>query len=436
MTYIIVGGLIFIYVLFYKPEWVAILVFTLTISSINIELAQLPLNLKAIITIALFVRILFDGKKNLMYPSFVSSNSVKIFLLFWIYALMISADQGLLSFELFKRILSVVLSAYCAYHFVYVKGNSNVLRAAVILSGLICFADLVYTYKVFGTFPVQRIYMLFTGQEQEIDPDDMYEAELNHNFYGQICGIAFIFVLNDLIRNKNSKRIIMLLLPAMFLGVLMSTSRSAMMALIIISLVIVFNGLKRLEYRKKVYRIGGFALIAATVGILLFSTMGMYFKLDSKFVDEVVFRMTEEPMAIIQKAFGYNYNVQNLGSMEWREEASADAYAAFSSLSFPEQLKGIGQGGFLERNLGNGLNPHNGVLLILIESGIVGLIIYIALMGNVMVQAIRTKVFSPSMAVVGFILIYGIGQNEEMISITMFMFVATLIAETRLKKAQ
>jgi oligosaccharide repeat unit polymerase len=305
---------------------------------------------------------------------------------------------------------------------------------AVILSGLICFADLVYTYKAFGTFPVQRLYLVFTGQTQETDPDDIYEAEINHNFYGEITGLAFVFILNDLIKNRNSTRLMMLLLPCMFVGVLMSTSRSSLLALIIISILIVFNGLRRIEYRRKVYRIGSFALVASIVGILLFSTVGMYFKLDNKFADEVVLRLTEEPIAMIQKALGYNYDVQNLGSMDWREEASSDAFAAYSSLKFSEQMQGIGQGGFLERNLGNGLNPHNGILLILIEAGLIGLIIYSILMGRVIFEAIRAKIFSPSFAVVGFILVYGIGQNEEITSITMFLFVVTLIAETRFSR--
>jgi hypothetical protein len=436
MGLIIIGGIFFIIGLIYRPEWVAVLLFTLTISIFNVEMVQLPINLKAIISIALFLRILFGNKDNLKYPSFLSSGSVKLFFLFWIYVLIISSDQGLFTIDLVKRVTSLLLLAYFAYHFLYVKGNSNVLRAALILSGLICFADLVYTYKEFGSFPVQRVFLALTGQVQEVDPDDMYESQTNHNFYGQITGMAFVFILNDLIKNKSSPRYMMLLLPFMFIGVLMSTSRSALLALIIMTIVIIFSGLRKVEYRKKVYKIGSFALAAIAVGILLFSTIGMYFKLDNKFADEVVLRLTEEPIAIVQKTLGYNYDVQNLGSMDWREEASTDALAVYSKLKFAEQMKGIGHGGFMERNLGNGLNPHNGILLILIETGLVGLTIYCLLMGSVLIKAIKTKVFSPSFAVIGFILIYGIGQNEEIASIVMFLFVATLIAETRFQSAE
>jgi O-antigen ligase len=220
----------------------------------------------------------------------------------------------------------------------------------------------------------------------------------------------------------------------MFMTVLMSTSRSALMALIVVAFILIFNGIKHKEERKKVSKIATFAIGAIIVGILLFTTVGMYLKLDSKFVDEVVFRLTDEPIAIIQKALGQNYNVQNLGSMDWREEASADAYAAYMHLPFNEQLTGIGQGGFLDRNLGHGLNPHNGILLILIETGIIGLLLYIIMVGGVIGEAIKLKHISPSFAVLVFTLIYGIGQNGEMTSTTTFLFVATMIAEQKFIK--
>lgn len=120
--------------------------------------------------------------------------------------------------------------------------------------------------------------------------------------------------------------------------------------------------------------------------------------------------------------------------MDWREEASADAYAAYMHLPFNEQLVGIGQGGFLERNLGHGLNPHNGILLILIETGIVGLLLYIIMVGGVIWEAVKLKYISPSFAVLVFVLIYGIGQNGEMTSTTTFLFLATMIAEQKFLK--
>ncbi len=385
--------------------------------------------------VLLFCRILIDKSQKKDYPNFLGVASVKLFLIYWVYVIMVTGGQGLLTFNVIKETLSIILYAYFVYYYFFAKGNSNILRTAVILSGLICFSDLVYTYKFFGSFPVQRIYYLFSGQTQEIDPDDMYEALLNHNFFGQICGVAFVFALSELIRNRSLKWYSIILLPIMFSGVMMSTSRSALMSLVIMSIIVLFSGLKHKEYRKKVYKVGRFALMSIVVILLLFSTIGMYFNLESNFVDQINFRLAEEPIAIFQKALGLNYNVQNLGSIDWREEAASKAYAAYSKLSFPEQLTGIGANGFMERDLGNGLNPHNGVLLILIETGLVGFILYFILVAGTMIKSIRMHNLSSSFAALGSMLIYGIGQNGDMTSATFFLFVFTIIAEIQFKKA-
>ena len=427
------ASLMFIWALLVKPEWVAILLFTLSIANMNIDINGLPMNLRAIITLALFGRVVTLRQSKIKYPAFITTTPGILFLVYIGYTVMISLGEDLLTFELIKQTISTLICTYCAYYFFMIKGKADILKTAVILAGIICFADLAYTYIRFGSFPVQRIYLQLMGIEPEdIEDEGFFISTVNHNFFGQICASAFIFILTDLIKNKKTNWYTMILMPIMFLGVLMSTSRSALMALIVVAVLLVFNGLRNREYRRKVYRMGTFALSAIVVGILLFTTLGMYFKLDSQFVEEVVFRLTEEPMAIIQKALGMNYNVQNLGSMDWREESAANAYEAYMRLNFREQITGIGQGGFLARRLSGGLNPHNGILLILIESGMIGLFLYAVLIFMVIRKSLQLKNFSPSLAVVIFTLIYGIGQNGELTSLTTFLFVATVIGEIEL----
>jgi O-antigen ligase len=87
-----------------------------------------------------------------------------------------------------------------------------------------------------------------------------------------------------------------------------------------------------------------------------------------------------------------NYNANALEAMDWREEASADAFAAFMNLSSLEQIFGIGYWGFIVRDLGHtGLNPHNGFLLLLIETGIVGLLIYVILVASIIKRSSEIK---------------------------------------------
>jgi hypothetical protein len=89
---------------------------------------------------------------------------------------------------------------------------------------------------------------------------------------------------------------------------------------------------------------------------------------------------------------------------------------------------------FRARNFGHGYNAHNAILLLLIENGILGFGIYIILVGGMIVLCIINKNYSPSLAAVCFILIYGLGQNREWTSITTLLFVISMAAELRMSR--
>ncbi len=371
--WLLLGGALFLYVLFYRPEIIAVLLFTLIIANINFDLKGLPLNLKAVITILLFGRIIAIRTGDKPYPSFLSNAAVKCLLVYMAYVLVISTMFDLFSMDLLKQAFSTCIASFCVYHYFFHSYNDNYLKIALILSGSICFADLAYTYIHFGSFPVRRIYLQYIDAPAEMAAsDDETGGFINWNFFGQICGMCFIFLFNDFIKDRLLHKLMILLLPVMFLGVLMSTSRSTLLGIIVMSIVLILNAIKYKDQKNRVYKIGALCIGTIFIGILLFSLLGKYINLDSSFVDQIVARLTEEPVALIRKTFGYSYNVNNMGPMAWREEASSNAYGEFLRLNFTEQLFGIGNGGFIQRNLGNGLNPHNGLLLILIEDGIVG----------------------------------------------------------------
>ena len=126
-----------------------------------------------------------------------------------------------------------------------------------------------------------------------------------------------------------------------------------------------------------------------------------------------------------------NYNANSLEAMDWREEASADAFNAFMNLSTLEQLFGIGYWGFIVRDLGHtGLNPHNGFLLLLIETGLMGLVMYIILVIAIIRKSLRSNTnIPPLVTTLIFVIFYCIGQNGELTSSITFLFISTLIAE-------
>ena len=420
----------FLYLLVSKPGIIVVLFFTITIADINFELGGLPLNIRAIIGIALFGRTLVYSKSE-GQPVFLSNPNILLILWFTLFSLLITAFYDLITAAFLKQSALTLIVVYCGYYYYFKKGNMFYLRISLILAGLICFSDLVYTYSVYGEFPVQRVYQMLLKIPIELDERGEILEIINHNFYGLICGMSFVIILNEFINHKSPNKYTLLLLPIMFLGVLMSTSRSTLLGIIVISIVLIARELKHREQVKKAYM-----LIALALGILffclfLFTTLQSYFTLEGDFIERIAQRLIDEPVAVLNKHLGLNYNVQALDAMDWREKASTDAFAAFLDLNTIEQLFGIGYWGFIVRDLGHtGLNPHNGFLLLVIETGIAGLVMYCMLIASIIRKSIKLNDnIPPLVTTLIFVIFYCIGQNGELTSSITFLFIVTLIAE-------
>jgi hypothetical protein len=390
------------------------------IADVNLEMIALPLNLRAIISLALFGRIVLD-KKLSGNPSFFVDVNALFMLAYVIYIVLVSFPYGLLDIDLIKNSFLAFIAAYCGYHIFFKTGDYRYLKISIILAGLICFSDLVYTYKVYGGFPVRRLYSIFSDKL----------VETNWNFFGYICGVSFVFLLNDFIHDHLNNKLIVLLLPVMLLGVIMSTSRSALLGLFVVSIVLFWNALRSRDKGNKIVNLLLIFLGCFIIVLLVFQGLKGLFHIDSSFVDKIMARLIDEPIAVLNKQLGNQYNVQALDSMEWREESSANAFDAFLNLSTIEQFFGIGMGGFLARDLGFGLNPHNGFLKILIETGIIGTMLYMLLILFMGRQSGLLKNHSSVLVAIAFIWVYCIGQNGEMTSTLIYLFIGTLIAQNK-----
>jgi len=138
-----------------------------------------------------------------------------------------------------------------------------------------------------------------------------------------------------------------------------------------------------------------------------------------------------EPIAVLNKHLGLNYDVHSLGAMEWRTEASSDALGAFLNLKTVEEFFGIGFWGYVTRNLGhNNLPPHNGLLMLLIEFGIVGLLYWCVMIYSYLAKSFRVSdMTSPISIAIIFVILFSLANNAELTGSIMFLFVSTLIAE-------
>lgn len=412
-----VGAILFVYYLVKKPEMIAIALFVAIIADVNFKLNGIPLNFRATMTVCLLARVLLS-KDRKPVPPFINHTYTKIIIFFLIYSVGISAAKGLFTFEMLKEGILCFVSAYLAYYYFFMHNNSRVLKISIIIAGLICLLDLAYTYKFVGGFPALRVYYLFT-------PAFGY---MNHNFFGQVCALGFVYLLSDYMNSGKSDKIDLYMMPLMFLGVLLSTSRSALLCVAIVAIGMIAAGLFSAKKGKKAG-----TLILVVVGcffltLFLFQLLQAVFSLNSQFFETITARLIDEPMAMINRQLGNNYNALSLDSMDWRVEASHIAMDTFDGLGLGEKLFGIGIGGFGARNYGNGYDAHNGILLMMIEFGIVGSFIYFAMILSLIYRAMKNKINSPIVAVLVFLIMYITSHNKELVAIFTYLLTGTLVA--------
>lgn len=352
--------------------------------------------------------------------------------MFLLYTLALSEFYDLLTVSYARTCALTFISAYTGYYFFFRYNDTRLLKISLYIAGLICFSDLVYTYAREGEFPVLRIYKSLLGIPETLDENGTIVEPINWGFYGLICGMAFTVLLTEYINGKLASKLALIALPLMFLGVLMSTSRSALLGVFGISFFIIareFNNRARWQRAASLIMIIVSALI---VSLIVFMSIQSLFALNTEFMESITDRLIDEPIAVLNKYLGLNYNANALGAMEWRKEASSDAFGAFLDLQTVEQFFGIGFWGYVTRNLGhNNLPPHNGLLMLLIEFGIAGLVFWSLMIYSYLIRSFRVNsMTSPISISIIFIILFSLANNAELTGSIMFLFVATLIAES------
>lgn len=409
----------------YRPKYVAVLLIAMTIGNINFDISGVPLNLRAIISISLLGRILI-GKSQAYYYSFFKTIYSTLIIVFFLYTIMSTYWNDLLDFDLIKNFVMTYLSAYFAYYYFFYNNDSSILLSGLVIAGLICLADLIYTYKVIGTFPpVHRIIDIYTGKAQTLEDTDQ-----NHNFYGYVCGVCFVFLFNEYMQGRLKFKLYWLAMPLMLLGVIMSTSRAAISVVVIVVLWILYQSYRSSkEGARRVFKLVSMLLLAVSLSVFFYGTVKAIFKVNSDIMETLTDRLIDEPVAVVQKNLGMNYDASVLGAMEWRKDANEIAYDTYQSLLPIEQIFGIGTGGFTVRDYGHGYNVHNGYFLLLIEGGAVGFLIYFTLIIILLSNIAKQKRISSAYMALLFILLFTVTHNSEMVSATAFFMVGCIAGE-------
>ena len=69
--------------------------------------------------------------------------------------------------------------------------------------------------------------------------------------FGYICGTAFVFLLSDYLTESKTNKMSLLLMPMQFMGVLLSTSRGALLAMIVVTIVLIGKALMSKTHGKR-----------------------------------------------------------------------------------------------------------------------------------------------------------------------------------------
>ena len=419
--------------LFSKPELLLVLFFTLTIAAVNFDIPGTSIKFRPILAAILIFQSFFNQINKV--PQYPFRRNVLALSLFFLYCIFLSWGMETFTAEIAKLLLLSAVSAYLGFYAFQFKNDASIIIKSIVFAGFICFADVLYTYVVIGNFPVQRLFNLLLPDTETLESLN----DTNHNFYGFICGIGFLLMLNEGIKNHFIQPIKYLIsMPVLLLGVLMSTSRSALFGVTIAIIGLCWMYFGKQEYRKLMsgFIVKGFlTLLGALIAFVLIQNL---FALENAFIDNIYFRLVEEPIAVFRKYSGQSYDIQQLDAMDWRAESAAIAWQVYLHLPPWKQLFGVGIGGYLQNNLGhNELNPHNGYLYLLIESGLIGCLLYFSLVFLMIKDALQKNTISSLLLVMLFIMFYSAGQNDELITASAMITISSLISEnSQIKSVQ
>ena len=404
-----------LFIIIIWPYQACILLYFLIIDNINIDIGISGFNLRSFFTLAIFFRYIFMGDVNLKSVSKLLSNKhIMVLILVHVYFYFTTILNGYNTFDNLKGIvLDFIIIIITAV--LFNKNKDSILVISILLSGLASFSDLIYTYLLFDGFPVRRIISIIFSENQDI----------NHNFLGYLCAASFIIVVFLIVSHSYSKivkNLLYLFLLVYLSGVMLSTSRSAILGLFVILIFYLTDH----NIRKRVLVIvSKFSLIIILVIPIIATELAP--KLSKNLVNEIKKRLIEEPVAMYNKHAGSTYNPNDLDSGEWREESSSLAWRNFENLNGAEKIIGIGRGGYIHRNLGDGLSTHNGYLLNLIEYGILGFLSYMLIIIGVIKQSYKYRLKKPYFFLIIYILLYSLPQNEELIGTFMTIIIVSNI---------
>lgn len=432
---------VFIFLLVEYPYYlVSIFIFS-HLYNFNLELPG-PLDLRGWISFLLVLRLVVFDKENidLILNKLLFNNIFMLILVFATYNLIITFFESENLIMTLRIMVFNIISVLLGFLVVANGYTKKVLITAVLAAGLFSTADLIYTYFVQGRLRIIRILDFISKSDF---------VTMNHNFFGMLSGLGLVVTYSLLVSREYNKILSVLLLGVFSLGLLISTSRGVFLAVIVSTLVITyFTPQLVLNFRKIIFSISVFITIAILVGFS-YSFILSSMKIESKFADQLYYRLVEEPASIFGsdvKKFDWDDNLKQ-GTMKWRLEKAKRDLDVFLSKPMEVILFGYGEGGYTRlgevefdiREEAYQYSAHNGYINLLAESGILGFFIFMAISVFITIKSLKllkeNQMNYSMIYLFIFMMVYALGNDSKLTGKFTFIILGSIIASISLSSA-
>ncbi|MCP5064116.1 MAG: hypothetical protein GY936_16875 [Ignavibacteriae bacterium] len=436
--FVVLFGAGILFLIIEYPYHIAGLVIFMTVYRFNIE-TPLPLDARGLITLVLFARLYFFDKSNAsIVNNYLPKNKVfwVIFTFSFIVIIMpvINSEKFL---KLFKDIILNLVVLIIGFLVLIDDKGKKVFMYSIIAVSFINSIDLLYTYFTGRGLNVVRVVDVILGRH----------IVFNHNFPGMLSSLGLLFVYL-LYARKEASRILLLILGSLFfVALILSTSRSALLAFILVFILMNFIEVDLKENIRKfvIYGVGAVSLL-----VVFFFMYNLFLETQSKnqFVDKIYYRLIDEPLQIFglsdTKDFDIYSHKKKQGSMKFRAEKWGEDFNKFRYLSLSVQGFGLGPKKYSEiskkeyKNAGKyagnfrrQLAAHNGYLIILVERGVLGLTLYLLILISISVSAFKVikhyQLKTPVIYLFLFIAFYSFAQNSELVGVYAYLLMGGVL---------
>ena len=435
---LIVGGVIFfgiiVFLLIEHPYIIATFVLFSYLYQFNIE-TSLPLDFRGILLILLFARLVVFDRENIglimehLFPE-------KFFYLITAFLFLSLFVALFYSLKPIPQIRSfVLLSIGTILGFIVTANNKgkNVFIYSIIISGLISAIDVFYSFlysNMSSSLNMVRVIDVLVFKNK---------IYYNQASLGMMCAMGFIYAYLFYIRKEFNRIISLLLMFILGMGVLLSTSRSTILSIIIVFIIVAVLQREITFNFKTIINVFLVCFVFFVSFYFFYNTILKSSDIEKSTLDQVYWRLYGEPLKLFGenvKEFDEYSGKEKEGTMTWRYFRSLDDLNRYSNLSIDKKMFGIGIGGYEKTNfahdyMGSVLNAHNGYVLLLVERGLLGLFLFLIFSIGLSIKGMKyTKryyIHTPLVYLFIMLMIFAIGQNSELTGVPAFLMLGGII---------